>query len=68
VILPRSGQSKGRAKEALQLLQPVYAQFTEGYATADLQRAKLTLDGLEPTVSQKQAQSRKRAREPHRSG
>jgi DNA-binding response OmpR family regulator/class 3 adenylate cyclase/predicted ATPase len=61
-------QSKGRAKEALQLLQPIYAQFTEGHATADLRRAKLILDGLEPTVSQKQAQSKKRAREPHRSG
>ena len=58
----------GRAKEALQLLQPVYAQFTEGHATADLQRAKLILDGLEPMVGQKQAQSKKRAREPRRSG
>ena len=61
-------QSKGRAKEALQLLQPIYAQFTEGHATADLQRAKLILDGLEPTVSRKQAQSKKHAREPHHSG
>ena len=59
-------QSKGRAKEALQLLQPVYAQFTEGHATADLQRAKLILDGLEPAVGQ-DTQSKKRASEPHRS-
>ena len=61
-------QSKGRAKEALQLLQPIYAQFTEGFDSADLRHAKLILDGLEPTVSQKQAKSRKPTREPHRSG
>ena len=41
-------QSKGRAKEALQLLQPIYAQFTEGFDTADLRQAKLILDRLEP--------------------
>jgi predicted ATPase len=41
-------QSKGRAKEALHLLQPIYAQFTEGFDTADLRRAKLILDSLRP--------------------
>ena len=61
-------QSKGRANEALQLLQPIYAQFTEGFDSADLRHAKWILDGLEPTVSQKRAKSRKVAREPHRSG
>ena len=61
-------QSKGRTNEALQLLQPIYAQFTEGFDLADLRHAKLILDGLEPTVSQKQAKSRKHTREPHRSG
>ena len=60
-------QSKGRAKEALQLLQPIYAQFTEGFDTADLRYAKLILDSLKPNGSRKQAQSKKRAREPHRS-
>jgi predicted ATPase len=39
-------QSKGRSKEALQLLQPIYAQFTEGFDTADLQQAKQILDSL----------------------
>jgi DNA-binding response OmpR family regulator/class 3 adenylate cyclase/predicted ATPase len=57
-------QSKGRAKEALQLLQPVYAQFAEGFDSADLRYAKWILDGLEPTVSQRQAKSRKPTREP----
>ena len=61
-------QSKGRTNEALQLLQPIYAQFTEGFDSADLRHAKLILDGLEPTVSQKQAKSRTHTREPHRSG
>ena len=46
-------QSKGRAEEALQLLQPVYVQFTEGFDSADLQHAKRILDGLQLTVSQK---------------
>jgi DNA-binding response OmpR family regulator/class 3 adenylate cyclase/predicted ATPase len=42
-------QSKGRIKEALQLLQPIYAQFTEGFDTADLQQAKQILDALRQT-------------------
>ena len=53
-------QSKGRAKEAFKLLQPVFSQFTEGAATADLLRAKLILDGLKPNGSRKNAQSKKR--------
>jgi predicted ATPase/DNA-binding response OmpR family regulator/class 3 adenylate cyclase len=60
-------QGNGRAHEAVQLLQPVYAQFTEGFDAADLRHAKRILDGLEPTPSQKQSKSRKPAREPHRS-
>jgi predicted ATPase/DNA-binding response OmpR family regulator/class 3 adenylate cyclase len=61
-------QSKGRAIEALHLLQPIYAQFTEGFDSADMQHAKSILDGLEPTANQKRAKSRKPTREPHRSG
>jgi predicted ATPase len=61
-------QSQSRTKEALQLLQPVYAQFTEGFDTVDLRRAKLILDDLEPTTNRKQAPSKKRARERHRPG
>lgn len=52
-------QSKGRAIEALHLLQPIHAQFTEGFDSADLRRGKEILDRLAPTVSQKQANSRK---------
>ena len=55
-------QSKGRANEALHLLQPIYAQFTEGLDSVDLRHAKQILDGLNPTVSQKQANSRKPTR------
>ena len=44
-------QSKGLPSEALHLLQPIYAQFTEGFDTADLRHAKLILDSLEPAVS-----------------
>jgi class 3 adenylate cyclase/predicted ATPase len=40
-------QRRDRAKEALLLLQPVYAQFTEGFRSADLRNAKRILDGLE---------------------
>lgn len=58
-------QIKGRAKEALQLLQPVYNQFTEGFDTADLCHAKLILDRLKRDGSLKQAQPRKRGRRPY---
>ena len=40
-------QREDRIKDALLLLQPVYAQFTEGFGSADLQNAKRILDGLE---------------------
>jgi DNA-binding response OmpR family regulator/class 3 adenylate cyclase/predicted ATPase len=48
-------QGKGRRKEALQLLQPIYDQFTEGFDTSDLQYAKLIIDSLKA----------KRGRVPH---
>jgi DNA-binding response OmpR family regulator/class 3 adenylate cyclase/predicted ATPase len=57
-------QRDGRTEQAMRLLQPVYAQFTEGFDTADLQRAKLILDRLKPNESRKKAQSKKRARKP----
>jgi predicted ATPase/DNA-binding response OmpR family regulator/class 3 adenylate cyclase len=57
-------QRDGRTREAMRLLQPIYAQFTEGFDTADLQRAKLILDRLKPNASRKQALSKKRAHEP----
>ncbi len=49
-------QSQGRGKEALQLLRPIYAQFTEGLNTPDLRHAKLILDSLRP--SRKRSQSK----------
>ena len=39
-------RSSGRAAEARQLLQPIYAQFTEGFGSADLRHAKSILDSL----------------------
>ena len=60
-------QRDGRTREAMRLLQPIYAQFTEGFDTADLQRAKLILDCLKPNASWKRARSKKRTRERGRS-
>jgi len=36
----------GRAEEARALLSPIYSRFTEGFATADLQQAKMLLEQL----------------------
>jgi len=54
-------QGEGRASEALKLLQSVYAQFSEGFETADMQRARLILNGLKPGDGLKQVQSKKPA-------
>ena len=54
-------QSKGRASEALHMLQPIYTQFTEGFDSADLRHAKHILDDLDPTVVQRQATPRRPA-------
>ena len=40
--------SQGRDREARAQLASVYARFTEGFATADLQAARTMLDGLPP--------------------
>src|SRR5262249_43945981 len=37
---------QGRSAEATGILRPVYDRFTEGFATADLQRAKTLLNQL----------------------
>ncbi len=37
---------RGEPRRAVDLLAPVYGWFTEGFDTADLQEAKLLLDGL----------------------
>jgi len=46
--LARLWQSQGKRQEAYDLLAPVYAWFTEGFDTADLQEAKTLLDQLQP--------------------
>ena len=38
---------QGRSAEAMAVLQPVYARFTEGFDTADLKTAKALIDALE---------------------
>jgi DNA-binding response OmpR family regulator/class 3 adenylate cyclase/predicted ATPase len=57
-------QRKDRAKDALLLLQPVYAQFTEGFESTDLQSARRILDGLEagPGAAQEKSNTRKGTR------
>ena len=39
---------QGREDEALKLLQSIYNQFTEGFDTADLQKAKALMESLNP--------------------
>jgi len=42
--LARLWQQQGRAAPACDLLAPIYARFTEGFATADLEAAKKLLE------------------------
>jgi predicted ATPase len=44
--LARLLRDQGRSADALEVLQPVYGRFTEGFNTADLQVAKAVLDDL----------------------
>ena len=44
--LARLWQSQGKRPEAYELLAPVYAWFTEGFDTKDLQDAKALLEEL----------------------
>jgi predicted ATPase len=46
VSLARLWRDQGRYDKATDLLAPVYAWFTEGFATPDLQAAKELLDML----------------------
>ncbi|MFL5284055.1 MAG: AAA family ATPase [Rhodopila sp.] len=48
--LARLWQSQGRRQEAYELLAPVYGWFTEGFATADLQDAKVLMGELRAQV------------------
>jgi len=44
--LCRLWQQQGKHREAYELLTPIYGWFTEGFATADLQQAKVLLAEL----------------------
>jgi predicted ATPase len=44
--MARLWRDQGKGKEALDLLAPVYAWFTEGFDTRDLKEAKALLDEL----------------------
>jgi class 3 adenylate cyclase/predicted ATPase len=46
--LARLWQSQDKRQDASDLLAPVYAWFTQGFDTADLQEAKTLLDQLQP--------------------
>jgi hypothetical protein len=46
ISFARLRREQGRPSEARDLLAPVYGRFTEGFATADLKRAKALLDDL----------------------
>ena len=46
ISLGRLWQQQGKPSEAATLLAPIYHQFTEGFATADLQEAKALLEAL----------------------
>jgi predicted ATPase len=46
ISLSRLWRQQGKRQEARELLAPVYAWFTEGFDTADLQEAKALLDTL----------------------
>jgi predicted ATPase len=47
--LARLWQAQDKRQEAYDVLAPVYAWFTEGFDTADLQEAKILLDQLQPS-------------------
>jgi predicted ATPase len=44
--LARLWQQQGKRVEAYALLAPLYGWFTEGFATTDLQEAKILLEAL----------------------
>jgi predicted ATPase len=44
-------QTQRRPTEAYELLAPIYGQFTEGFSTTDLRRAKSLLDELRASSS-----------------
>jgi predicted ATPase/class 3 adenylate cyclase/DNA-binding response OmpR family regulator len=61
--LARFWQGRGRRSAALELLQSVYDQFTEGFDTADLLDAKALIENLRLCAGQKDAWARNRTSE-----
>jgi predicted ATPase len=49
VSIARLRRDQSRIRDARDLLASVYGRFTEGFATADLEAAKLLLDELSQT-------------------
>jgi predicted ATPase len=49
ISLARLWRDQSRRTEACNLLAPVYAWFTEGFETADLEEAKVLLESLTPS-------------------
>jgi predicted ATPase len=49
--LSRLWQQHGKREEAHALLAPIYGWFTEGFDTADLQKAKTLLEELRGACS-----------------
>src|SRR5207247_888650 len=49
-------QGQGRGTNALQLLESVYEQFTEGFDTPDLRHAKALMENLKRSVGRKQSE------------
>ena len=45
--LARLWQQQGRYQQARDVLEPIYARFTEGFATPDLMQVRLLLDDLQ---------------------
>jgi class 3 adenylate cyclase/DNA-binding response OmpR family regulator/predicted ATPase len=54
--LARLWHGQGRGRKALELLQSVYDQFTEGFDTADLRDAKALIRSLRQNVGRKQSE------------
>jgi predicted ATPase len=44
--LARLQRDRGNARDARDLLRPIYRRFTEGFGTADLKAAKRLIDEL----------------------
>ena len=53
ISLGRLHHARGRSRDACDLLRSVYARFTEGFQTSDLQCARRFLEEWDPDVNSK---------------